>query len=767
MNQRIPRGMARLRGVRLLGLLAGLTCAIGLGQAQTTPRTATTALPAPLSQAADPGVRDKVTTLEQLGIDYAITLRGVQGTVGIPFSVRTDEMVQKITLHLRYSYSPALLPDLSHIKVTVNDVTVATLPVPTENAGKLVQSDIEIDPRLATDYNRLNLQLIGHYTRDCEDPEHTSLWASIDRGSSLEVQLQPLALANDLTLLPAPFFDNRDTGRLRLPFVFAGRPDNGLLRAAGTLSSWFGAMAGYRGANFPVSFDAIPDGNAVVLATPRSLPAGIEAPAVNGPTVAMAANPADPRRKLLLVLGRDAAEVQAAASALALGTPLSGAVAVIRDFKPGAARKPYDAPRWVSSDRPVQFGELVRDTSKLNVSGYNPDLIRVGLQLPPDLFVWRQAGIPVDLKYRYTVPREQNQSALNVTINDAFVTTLPLSGRPYAQSVPLRLLDRLRPAGKMPIRQPLLLPLGAFSANSQLRFHYFFDRPKAEECKNTFPDVSASVDADSTVDISGFHHFMAMPNLAAFANAGYPFTRMADLSETAMVMPNAPGTDDVTNLLTVLGRVASSTGYPATNVTVISADDVDKHAGDDLFVLGSQTNQPLFSRWQDKLPLFANPGGRLKLTDWLVDHFSPFLTRDLRRTDLPTVADVHLTVRNDDVVLMGFQSPLDGNRSVVALMTGNPERVGDFFEAWFKPSTLKDFQGSVVLLQDKKLTSLDGNQTYHVGHLPFWIWLQWYFSGHPVLMALGLLLICILLALPVRWYLNRRAAARLAKGHRR
>jgi hypothetical protein len=256
---------------------------------------------------------------------------------------------------------------------------------------------------------------------------------------------------------------------------------------------------------------------------------------------------------------------------------------------------------------------------------------------------------------------------------------------------------------------------------------------------------------------------MAMPNLAAFANAGYPFTRMADLSETAMVMPNAPGTDDVTNLLTVLGRVASSTGYPATNVTVIFADDVDKHAGDDLFVLGSQTNQPLFSRWQDKLPLFANPGGRLKLTDWLVDHFSPFLTRDLRRTDLPTVADVHLTVRNDDVVLMGFQSPLDGNRSVVALMTGNPERVGDFFEAWFKPSTLKDFQGSVVLLQDKKLTSLDGNQTYHVGHLPFWIWLQWYFSGHPVLMALGLLLICILLALPVRWYLNRRAAARLPR----
>ena len=201
---------------------------------------------------------------------------------------------------------------------------------------------------------------------------------------------------------------------------------------------------------------------------------------------------------------------------------------------------------------------------------------------------------------------------------------------------------------------------------------------------------------------------MAMPNLAAFANAGFPFTRMADLAETAVVMPNNPGTDDVGNLLTVLGRVASSTGYPATGVAVISADDVQRHADADLFVLGSQSNQPLFSRWQDRLPVSANAGGRFKLTDWLVDHFSPFLTRDLRRTDLPTVADVNLTLRNDDVALMGFQSPLDGDRSVVALMTGNPARVNDFFEAWFKPSTLKDFQGSVVLLQDRKLLSLDG-----------------------------------------------------------
>jgi hypothetical protein len=45
----------------------------------------------------------------------------------------------------------------------------------------------------------------------------------------------------------------------------------------------------------------------------------------------------------------------------------------------------------------------------LNVSGYSPDLIRVNFHLPPDLFGWRNKGIPIDLKYRYT-PRPTSTS---------------------------------------------------------------------------------------------------------------------------------------------------------------------------------------------------------------------------------------------------------------------------------------------------------------------------------------------------------------------
>lgn len=707
--------------------------------------------------------RSSSFSLRDLGVDYEITLRGVEGRAGVPLSVRTDQVVDHATLHLKYSWSPALLPDLSHLRVTVNDVTVATLPVPRELAGQVVESEVEIDPRLIIDYNRINLQLIGHYTHQCEDPDHTSLWANIDSASYVELGWSPLRLSNDLALLPVPFFDTRDSARLELPFVFAGEPGPGVLEPAGIVASWFGALAGYRGGLFPAMAEHPPiTGNAVVVATTRNPPAGLDLPQVSGPALAVIDNPNDDKAKLLLVLGRDEAELAQAATALVLGTPLSGPLAMVEGLDAVQPRVPYDAPNWLPSNRPVRMSELVQRPGELSVRGYHPDLIRIGLQLPPDLFVWKTQGIPVDLRYRYTLPEGVGRSALNISINDAFVSTLPLDGKARPSSLGGRLGNLLQPVGEMPIRQKLVLPTGPFSANSQLRFHFFFDRPQADECRSTFPDVSAAIDGDSTIDLSGFHHYMAMPDLAAFGNAGFPFTRMADLAETALVLPDRPTSIDLGNALTLLGRMGASTGYPALNTRIISPAQVGQHADRDLLVLGSPRNQPLYADWRGHLPLGdAGQGQRLRLTDWLVRRVPQFLSPDARRTDLPTTAEVTVALDAGDVVLMGFESPLRARRSVVAVLAEDPSRVGGLFEAWLDPDRLREFQGSVVLVQGERVRSLVGDQGYYVGHLPRLTWLRWYFSHSPLLLAGAVMLATLLLALLLRWLLRRHARARL------
>src|SRR3546814_8868439 len=47
--------------------------------------------------------------------------------------------------------------------------------------------------------NSLNLRFIGHYTRDCEDPFHSSLWANVSNTRSvLNITTQSLPLKPDL-----------------------------------------------------------------------------------------------------------------------------------------------------------------------------------------------------------------------------------------------------------------------------------------------------------------------------------------------------------------------------------------------------------------------------------------------------------------------------------------------------------------------------------------------------------------------------------------
>ncbi len=157
-------------------------------------------------------------------------------------------------------------------------------------------------------------------------------------------------------------------------------------------------------------------------------------------------------------------------------------------------------------------------------------------------------------------------------------------------------------------------------------------------------------------------------------------------------------------------------------------------------------------------------GSRFALSDWLFRRLPGFLDPDARRTDLPTTADVSLQPQPDDVMLMGFESPLKAGRSVLAFMTDDPSNMTRMFDAWFDPTLLKDFQGSVVLLQQKKVTSLAGNQTYYVGHLPLPTWLRWYFSNHPVWLALTVVVLCLLLALAARVLLRVHSAYRLRQG---
>lgn len=701
-------------------------------------------------------------TLEQLGALQPIELRSVDGRRTLSFSIRNDEVITAAKLSLMYGWSPALIPELSHLKIMLNDELMTSLPLPREKNDSHA-SEVQLDPSLLIDFNRLTLGLIAHYTRDCEDPMHSTLWANVSNQSKLDLTVRHLKLPNDLALLPAPFFDRLDIRKLKLPFVFFAQPNNEVLHAAGVVASWFGSLSGYRGAQFPVLINALPKGsNGVVIVMGTSPPAELHLPAITGASLAVVNNPVDANAKLLVIMGRDANELDLAAQALALGrATLTGGyvnVAQLQDIPP---RKPYDAPNWIPTDRLVHFSELSRP-QELQVEGFTPDSVRVNFNVPPDIFSWRSKGVPLELHYRYTERPVADKSTLNVHINDLLIKSLPLDSVPgKLEKVGEALLPE---SGRVGSKELMLIPHDKIYGRNQLQLRYFFDYTKQGSCKDVYLyNERGAIDADSSIDFSSFPHYTALPNLNFFANDGFPFTRMADLSETAVVMPDNATPVDMETYLMLMGRMGKMSGYPAIRHVLASAANVDANADKDMIVIGTSGNQPLLARWADQMhPLLENGSHKLKLPGPFQRLMSRWENQDLedamhRAGDLLTKGEGGLGA------LIAFESPLKKGRSVVVLSGDSAEQISALTASMFDPKTTERFHGDLVLQSGMRIEGFQMGPTYYVGKLPWWTALQWYLSKQPLLLFVLAGLAALLVAAVVFRLLRKLAAQRLLR----
>jgi cellulose synthase operon protein B len=709
-----------------------------------------------------PAEREQRLTFAALGAD-AIALQGVLSTAGLDFGVRKDEVVVNATLRLRLTYSPALLQDLSHLRVTLNGQTLAALPLTKADGGREVERVLSLDPRLFSDYNHLQLDLIGHYTLDCEDPQHSSIWARISRDSELILTLRPLELRDDLAMLPGPFFDPHDSRRLVLPIVLPANASREIIRSAGIAASWFGMLADYRSARFPVSFDSLPTQHGLVFATNSSRPAPLALPPVQAPTVSVVDNPAQPTLKLLVFQGKDAAQLQQAVEGLVLGNAVlsgsSASVAAVSYSRRGA----YDAPRWVRSDRPVRLGELVEDPEQLQGHGVAPAPMRVNLRLPPDLFTWNKAGIPVDLRYRYTAPVARDNSLLTVAINNQLLRSYRLPPESESQGggrflVPLLQNDSGRES------RGLLIPAFQLASNNQMQFQFSMDFHREAACKEVFVDnTRESLDPDSTIDLSGFPHYTAMPNLALFANAGYPFTRYADLGETGIVLPDAGDRAALEALFFLLGRFGRETGAAALAYRVLDTSEALTAQGLDLLVLGGAGANELLQHWSKQSALVFRKGGRdFHELAAAPTFLSAAVAKAPESNDSP--ARVLIQAGGSLAALLSFESPVSSGRTVVAL-TGNDGTAPESLVAALEDdSKVPLIRGALAVLRNGAVQSYQGDELYYVGSLSWWQWLWFNFSRHPLLLTLLLLGAAIAVGLFLYGGLQRRVTRRLG-GH--
>jgi cellulose synthase (UDP-forming) len=761
-SMRPRNGKSRRRAISSENLTV-LLLALGLlgwtarGRAQTAPPNAAAnqnqagksqaAAAAGSGAAASAGTFRTTTNFFDLGTTQSIKLHGTDSFYSIYFSLPQDELAKQASLHVVYHFSPSLLPALSHLKLMLNGTLFATVPVPQSSNGGALETDVTLPAELLVRSNELTFEFVGHYTEGCEDPLNTALWAQVDPNSAMTVAGSLLPLTDDLKNLPLPFFDAKLATPPVIPVVFGAAPSLQGLEAAGVVTSWLGALADYRAVRFPVSVGTLPPGNVVLIAEDgNALPPGLNLAAPNAPTVAMRTNPVDPYGKLLIVTGSDAAQTLQAAQAVATGWPgLEGNTAMISEVRLPAKSDADDAPRWQETgDR----AKLVNFATPTELQGDGSGPLAAYYRVPPDLYYGDKQNVLLHLDYRYNSVPIGPISSMQVESNDAYLGSVPFE--PGAD-----------PSKKASANMALpVVNLRPFS--NSMKFLLTFQQVRPGNCRDTVPpNLMGSIQGSSYIDLRGLPHWAALPNLELFSNAGFPFTRYADLSETQVVLPDQPSKQEIETYLTLMGHFGAETGYPALRVTVAGSDALRAGNNADLLVIGTGQDNSAVDRLGPSMPVTVGENN-LKVQDtrgffstfhnawWKIPTTDELPSGEIGATGVP------------DALIEEIESPYESGRTVVVVEMKDASVFEPMMGGFLESAQSSAVSGTVALLGGRKFESYRiGNSVYHVGALPWWTALSLWFSEVPWMVDLVVLAISLIFAIWIRGWLRARARRRL------
>lgn len=163
------------------------------------------------------------------------------------------------------------------------------------------------------------------------------------------------------------------------------------------------------------------------------------------------------------------------------------------------------------------------------------------------------------------MPSTNDASQLNISLNNQFINSLPLGKN--SGDVIKGLSAMVLSSDSIDASHKLLVPSLKIEDRNTLRFDFNFastlSSAQKGHCQTSLPSTNqVLIDQESTIDLSGYHHYLRMPDLGAFARSGFPFSRMADLSETMVMVPARSDATQIGTLLETLAWISAQSGLP-------------------------------------------------------------------------------------------------------------------------------------------------------------------------------------------------------------
>ena len=495
-------------------------------------------------------------------------LRSVYSEARLAFTRPRGWKVQSAKAVIRYQHSPALIANRSNLTVRVNGTSVGSVPL-NRKESQVGQAIFTIPANLIQDYNDLTLVAQQNNDPKCSDPGDATLWTEVLPDSKLIFGFQPQPIPLNFSRYPYPFFDDLALDTNRIAYLLP-KLNESWLTAAPRFQAALGRLADFR----PIDTRLVKELNQtksnerlVVIGTPADQPAlksldlpfkisgnqlldGNKSPLPEDVGVLMLTTAQKGSVPVLVVTGNSPQGVTKAAQFLVqpdttkIGT---GPAIVVSDLKNVPTPSPRQWPRYLPEKDSFKLSDIKKQPNgkpieDITVRGSGAPLIDIDFRaLPDDQFT---RGSYMNLNYSYGPQVNPRTSAVEVLLDNNFIGGARLTSEDGANRQSLKVdlpANLIKPTSKLQV---------AFRLNS---------REPAQCGKVTDQQLTGTLHADSNFNLNR-ENAVQLPNLELL-QVGFPFTAPQDLSNTAIVIPNAPSDTDVLTLLTFserLGRLSQA-----------------------------------------------------------------------------------------------------------------------------------------------------------------------------------------------------------------
>ena len=695
-------------------------------------------------------------SVAQMGQPRGITLTGGQLQSGILFTLPGDEVITNARLNLSLRVSAALAARNTSLQLMLNGQPLGTLPLGASDSD-VSDYQLDIPAAMVVSSNNLSFKINDADKLLCEKESAQQYQVTILPKTTLSLEGQQLNIGTSLRNFPRPFIDVQRMTPASVTFGFAANVSPDSVSAAALVASWLGIQSDYRGIRFPVVRGDLPEHNGILIGHPGDKIGSVTLPAAKGPLLQVIDNPNNPVYKLLLVVGADDTQLRQAANRLTTQPLATDASSLNVPPQPIGTRKPYDAPRWINTSRPVRLSELLRKDQSLTTTGIWHDALRVNFRAAPDLFLWDGDAIPVNLHYRFPSESwiDENNSFLNVTLNGTFLRNLTVNKVGLLESAWHRLGGDARQEQYTLKLEPYLI-----YGDNQLAL-YFNIKPKADAPCGVLlnNNIKSRIEEDSWIDLSYTRHFTMLPNLSYFVGASFPFSRLADFSQTTLLLPEAPGDAEIATMLDMAARAGNATGVPlvqnqvlfglpngGTNLTRLQHSDV---------LAVSTMQHSAFTQQMLAGTAYQASGNTLGVKEpTTVDKLRGWLTGDWSRQQLD--ADRYFSSNEAWRGFVSYRSPWSADRLVVMTVATSDQQLLRLHDDLNSARINAGIRGDTAIITDENgIRSFRVGPQFPSGEMPWYMMVVWYANQHWLLLALGALLLGALMGCAA-WVLLKR-----------